>query len=85
MDLRGARIGDAGAVRLAAALKLNTTITRVDLGSECRAGVLCAVVCSARWALSFVCFRQRHRWRGCGVHRGGAEVEHDNHERGHVA
>ena len=44
--LRGASIGVAGAVRLTAALKLNTTITRVDLGCECRAGagVLCAVV-----------------------------------------
>ena len=44
--LRKASIGDAGAVRLAAALKLNTTITRVDLYCECRAGagVLCAVV-----------------------------------------
>ena len=44
--LRGASIGVAGAVRLAAALKLNTTITRVDLGCECRAGagVLGAVV-----------------------------------------
>ena len=46
MNLYGARIGVAGAVRLAAALKLNTTITRVDLYCECRAGagVLCAVV-----------------------------------------
>ena len=49
--LRGARIGVAGAVRLAAALKVNTTITRVDLAGKCRAGagglcagVLCAVV-----------------------------------------
>ena len=44
--LRGASIGAAGAVRLAAALKLNTTITRVNLECECRAGagVLCAVV-----------------------------------------
>ena len=44
--LRGASIGVAGAVRLAAALKLNTTITSVNLGCECRAGagVLCAVV-----------------------------------------
>ena len=36
--LRGASIGDADAVRLAAVLKLNTTITRVDLGCEYRAG-----------------------------------------------
>ena len=44
MALREASIGDAGAVRLAAALKLNTTITSVYLGSECRAGAgaLCA-------------------------------------------
>ena len=42
--LREASIGVAGAVRLAAALKLNTTIMRVDLNCECRAGVLCAVV-----------------------------------------
>ena len=44
--LREARIGDAGAVRLAAALKLNTTITSVYLVCECRAGAgaLCAVV-----------------------------------------
>ena len=52
MDLRGARIGDAGAVRLAAALKLNTTITRVDLGGECRAGAECSTrsfeVCGGR-------------------------------------
>ncbi len=46
MDLHGARIGVAGAVRLAAALKLNTTITSVNLECECRAGagVLCVVV-----------------------------------------
>ena len=44
MNLHGAGIGVAGAVRLAAALKLNTTIMRVDLNCECRAGVLCAVV-----------------------------------------
>ena len=36
--LRGASIGDADAVRLAAVLKLNTTITSVDLGCEYRAG-----------------------------------------------
>ena len=36
--LRGASIGAAGAVRLAAALKLNTTITSVDLECECHAG-----------------------------------------------
>ena len=44
--LREASIGVAGAVRLAAALKLNTTITRVDLNCACRAGAgaLCAVV-----------------------------------------
>ena len=42
--LREARIGVAGAVRLAAALKLNTTITSVNLNCECRVGVLCAVV-----------------------------------------
>ena len=40
--LRGASIGNADAIRLAAALKLNTTITRVDLWGECQAGVLCA-------------------------------------------
>ena len=36
----------AGAASIAEALKLNTTITSVNLGSECRAGagVLCAVV-----------------------------------------
>ena len=41
-----ASIGVAGAVRLAAALKLNTTITLVDLTCACRAGAgaLCAVV-----------------------------------------
>ncbi len=40
----GNRIGDAGAVSIAEALALNTTITSVDLGCECRAGagVLCA-------------------------------------------
>ena len=39
-------IGGAGAASIAEALALNTTITSVDLGSECRAGagVLCAVV-----------------------------------------
>ena len=39
-------IGGAGAASIAEALKLNTTITSVDLGCECRAGagVLCAVV-----------------------------------------
>ena len=36
--LYGASIGGAGAVRLAAALKLNTTITSVNLECECRAG-----------------------------------------------
>ena len=77
-------IGDAGAASIAEALKLNTTITSVDLECECRTG---AGVVRARslevggWALSVVCFRERHRWRGCGVHRGGAEVEHDHHER----
>ena len=44
MNLHGARIGVAGAVGLAAALKLNTTITSVAMWRECRAGagVLCA-------------------------------------------
>ena len=42
--LRGASIGVAGAVRLAAALKLNPTITSVDLWCECRARA---------WARSF--------------------------------
>ena len=42
--LRGASIGNADAIRLAAALKLNTTITRVDLWGECQAGALCAVI-----------------------------------------
>ena len=39
-------IGGAGAASIAEALALNTTITSVDLGCECRAGagVLCAVV-----------------------------------------
>ena len=32
------RIGGAGAASIAEALKLNTTITSVNLGSECRAG-----------------------------------------------
>ena len=42
----GNYIGGAGAASIAEALKLNTTITSVNLGSECRAAavVLCAVV-----------------------------------------
>ena len=31
-------IGGAGAASIAEALKLNTTITSVDLGGKCRAG-----------------------------------------------
>jgi hypothetical protein len=49
--LRGASIDDDDAVRLAAALKLNTTITRVDLYSECQARARCArsfEVCGGR-------------------------------------
>jgi hypothetical protein len=42
--ISGNYIGGAGAASIAEALKLNTTITSVDLGCECRAGagVLCA-------------------------------------------
>jgi hypothetical protein len=42
----GSGIGGAGAASIAEALKLNTTITSVNLWGECRAGagVLCAVV-----------------------------------------
>ena len=47
-------IGDAGAVGLAAALNLNTTVTSVHLQRECRAGGACALFMARGRCRSFV-------------------------------
>ncbi len=65
------RIGGAGAASIAEALKLNTTITSLNLEGECRAGagVLCArlfEVCVGRvfqTTISVARARRPSRWR----------------------
>ena len=52
--LSGASIGVAGAVGLAAALNLNTTVTSVHLQRECRAGGACALFMARGRCRSFV-------------------------------
>ena len=72
-------IGDEGAAEIAGALKVNTAITRINLGSEYRMMECCVSRMHIWFEIAIGACRQRRGRRGRCGNRGCDEAEHINH------